>query len=59
MTTVAVWLALAPIRFNDNRMPAGTLAHGVLTVALEARRGDWRPLGPQQPGVSRVIHFIK
>jgi len=39
------------IQFNDNRTPAGTLAHGVLSVALEARLGDWHPLGPDQPGV--------
>lgn len=30
---------------NDNRHSAGTLAHGVLTVALEARTGVWRPEG--------------
>jgi FtsP/CotA-like multicopper oxidase with cupredoxin domain len=30
---------------NDNRRPAGKLAHGVLTVALEARAGAWRPEG--------------
>src|SRR5690242_9052347 len=30
---------------NDNRRPAGKLAHGVLTVALEARSGVWRPEG--------------
>lgn len=39
------------IQFNDNRQAAGTLAHGVLTVALEARLGDWRPLGGDRPGV--------
>jgi FtsP/CotA-like multicopper oxidase with cupredoxin domain len=30
---------------NDNRQAAGTLRHGVLTVALEARTGVWRPEG--------------
>ena len=30
---------------NDNRRAAGKLAHGVLTVALEARSGVWRPEG--------------
>jgi FtsP/CotA-like multicopper oxidase with cupredoxin domain len=30
---------------NDNRRSAGTLDHGVLTVALEARTGVWRPEG--------------
>lgn len=41
----------AAIELNDNRTPAGRLAHGVLTVALEARLGDWRPLGSDRPGV--------
>jgi len=40
------------IRLNDNRTPAGTLAQGVLTIALEARLGDWHPLGADKPGVS-------
>jgi FtsP/CotA-like multicopper oxidase with cupredoxin domain len=30
---------------NDNRQAAGTLKHGVLTVAIEARTGIWRPEG--------------
>jgi FtsP/CotA-like multicopper oxidase with cupredoxin domain len=30
---------------NDNRHSAGTLKNGVLTVALEARTGVWRPEG--------------
>lgn len=30
---------------NDNRQTAGTLKHGVLTVAIEARTGVWRPEG--------------
>ena len=30
---------------NDNRRSAGTLKNGVLTVALEARTGMWRPEG--------------
>src|SRR5437763_535863 len=30
---------------NDNRRSGGALKHGVLTVALEARRGVWRPAG--------------
>ena len=40
------------IHFNDNRISAGRLAHGVLTVAIEAREGDWRPLGMDHPGVT-------
>jgi FtsP/CotA-like multicopper oxidase with cupredoxin domain len=39
------------IQFNDNRAPAGRLARGVLTVALEARLGVWHPLGDDRPGV--------
>ena len=46
----------APIRFNDNRVPAGTLAHGVLSVTLEARAGEWQPLGPGHKGV-RIYVF--
>jgi FtsP/CotA-like multicopper oxidase with cupredoxin domain len=30
---------------NENRRSGGTLKHGVLTVALEARTGIWRPEG--------------
>ena len=30
---------------NDNRQSAGTLKKGVLTVAIEARAGVWRPEG--------------
>lgn len=30
---------------NDNRHTAGTLKNGVLTVAIEARTGVWRPEG--------------
>ncbi|MGH9883949.1 MAG: multicopper oxidase domain-containing protein [bacterium] len=36
---------------NDNRHAAGTLKNGVLTVALEARRGLWYPEGDQGRGV--------
>ncbi|MEP6493159.1 MAG: multicopper oxidase domain-containing protein [bacterium] len=32
---------------NDNRIAAGTLSKGVLTLKLEARRGAWRPEGDQ------------
>jgi manganese oxidase len=33
------------IAANDNRRAAGSLASGVLTVALEARDGSWQPEG--------------
>jgi len=31
---------------NENRRTAGTLANGVLTVAIDAREGVWKPEGP-------------
>lgn len=37
---------------NDNRVPAGELRRGVLTIRLEAREGDWRPDGDSHPGLS-------
>lgn len=39
------------ISINDNRVPAGTLANGTLTVHLEARAGEWHPDGDADPGV--------
>jgi FtsP/CotA-like multicopper oxidase with cupredoxin domain len=33
------------VRPNDNRRPAGRLAHGTLRVRLEAREGSWSPEG--------------
>ncbi len=37
--------AAEPVAPNGNRQPAGTLANGVLTIALEARTGVWYPEG--------------
>jgi FtsP/CotA-like multicopper oxidase with cupredoxin domain len=34
---------------NDNRVPAGTLRNGVLTLRLDARPALWRPEGPDGP----------
>jgi len=34
---------------NDNRVPAGTLRNGVLTLRLVARPALWRPEGPNGP----------
>ena len=31
---------------NENRVAGGTLKNGVLSIALEARNGTWRPEGP-------------
>ena len=44
------------IAINDNRMPAGTLERGLLTVHLEAREGEWHPDGDTQPGIN-VLAF--
>jgi FtsP/CotA-like multicopper oxidase with cupredoxin domain len=37
--------AAARIAPNDNRRSGGTLEHGILTIALEARSGSWQPEG--------------
>jgi FtsP/CotA-like multicopper oxidase with cupredoxin domain len=37
---------------NDNRHSAGKLSQGMLTLALRAGRGIWRPEGPRGPGLS-------
>jgi FtsP/CotA-like multicopper oxidase with cupredoxin domain len=39
------------VAINDNRTAAGTLRNGVLTIRLEAREGDWRPDGDNDPGL--------
>lgn len=39
---------------NDNRTPAGTLRGGVLTIKLEARKGEWHPDGDHDP--SLMVH---
>jgi FtsP/CotA-like multicopper oxidase with cupredoxin domain len=44
----------ARIVINDNRVSAGTLAAGVLTVHLEARDGEWHPDADSAPGA--VVH---
>lgn len=36
---------------NDNRVPAGSLRNGVLTIRLEAREGEWRPDRDSDPGL--------
>lgn len=42
---------LERVSINDNRLPAGTLRDGVLTLRLEAREGDWRPDRDDEPGL--------
>ena len=39
------------VLLNDNRMPAGRLSRGVLTVALVASRAVWYPEGKQAAGL--------
>ena len=45
LTSASRWLPAERIVPNDNRRSGGTLKHGVLTIALEARTGVWRPEG--------------
>lgn len=40
------------IAINDNRIAAGTLAGGTLTVHLEAREGKWHPDADTDPGTN-------
>jgi len=43
--------AVARAVINDNRVPAGALHAGVLTVRLEVREVDWHPDGEDAPGI--------
>ncbi len=47
------------IQPNDNRHAAGTLANGVLTVALEARSGSWRPDGEGGRSIDSLAAFAE
>ncbi|HEV8150573.1 MAG TPA: multicopper oxidase domain-containing protein [Gemmatimonadales bacterium] len=42
------------VTINDNRIPAGTLQNGVLTIELELREGEWHPDRDADPGL--VLH---
>ena len=44
--------AIERTRINDNRVAAGTLRAGVLTLRLEARVGMWHPDGDDAPGAA-------
>ncbi len=44
---------------NDHTHPAGILANGTLTVALETRVGRWQPEGPDGRSVDSVIAFAE
>ena len=41
-------VALPTARANDNRIAAGTLKNGVLTLALEVRKAQWHPEGAKR-----------
>jgi manganese oxidase len=43
--------APAAVAANENRVPAGVLRDGVLTVRLEAREGEWHPDRDADPGL--------
>ena len=52
-------LASAPIaQVNDNRRPAGTLANGTLTLALDIVEAGYQPEGDHDP-VVRVLAFAE
>ena len=43
--------SLESIAINDNRLAAGSVSGGVLSLQLEARSGHWFPDGDGNPGV--------
>ncbi len=49
---------LPKIHWNDNRVPAGRLEGGVLSLELEVRRGMWHVLGDDEPG-GEVLAFAE
>lgn len=51
-SAVAQPATLERIASNDNRVAAGTLAGGTLTVRLEAREGKWHPDAETDPGTN-------
>lgn len=38
------------VQANDNRVPAGILTNGVLTIAIDARQAEWHPDADADPG---------
>ncbi len=49
---------LSVVEYNDNRVPAGRLAGGELSLALEIRAGRWFPMGPGN-GSGEILHFAE
>jgi FtsP/CotA-like multicopper oxidase with cupredoxin domain len=43
---------LEQIAVNDNRVSAGALQNGVLTIRLDARVGEWHPDGDADAGIT-------
>ncbi|MGZ8490726.1 MAG: multicopper oxidase domain-containing protein [Gemmatirosa sp.] len=50
--------AVPRVVVHDNRVPAGTLRDGVLTLALEVRPGRWHPEADDGPG-EEVLAFAE
>ncbi len=48
---LAAQSSLSRIATNDNRIPAGTLKNGILSVTLEIRNGAWYPEADNGPTV--------
>jgi manganese oxidase len=46
--------SLPPIRANDNRLPAGTLENGTLTLKLDIVRALWLPDRDTDPGIDML-----
>ena len=44
--------------FNENRVPAGRMSRGTLTVSLEIREATWHLLGDDQPAAS-ILAFAE
>jgi FtsP/CotA-like multicopper oxidase with cupredoxin domain len=52
LTATAAGETITPATCNDNRVPAGTLTNGVLSVHLEARQALWYP---NEAGKSHLV----
>ena len=58
-TSTASRRAPETIQPNDHTKPAGTLSGGVLTIALETRRGTWRPDGDGGQALDSIWAFAE
>jgi len=64
-SAVLLWSLLAPsadslprVTWHDNLHPAGRASRGAVSLALEIRRGEWRPNGDQRAGTS-ILAFAE